>query len=365
MEDILLEFENRISELLKFFNKAKDGIGNKPVSKDIRDNIENFIRNYEGYRTALNENSAEQIAEAASRVCVYGQILGGAVKKINVDEETKIYADKLLNSSSELRKIIENSPILTAPLTDKHRLAISNDMNNYQSLKRQQEEIIESQKDYDKRIKKILNENEQKATLLEEKIKTIESDYRKKLKVVAELYESELSNIEEKNTQINKLLGDAAGRVIVSDYAVSAEQEKTAADWLRVGSLICMILIVTIAGYSFLESITQSFNLSNALLRLALVFLLSVPAAYLARESTKHRQQQYTHLQTSLDLKAINPYIASLPEEDQHKIKFEIAQRIFAPKDFQSVSNESYPINSQEVIMALISKFDNKSKQDD
>ena len=63
--------------------------------------------------------------------------------------------------------------------------------------------------------------------------------------------------------------------------------------------------------------------------------------------------------QTSLDLKAINPYIASLPEEEQHKIKSEIAQRIFAPKDFQSISNESYPINSQEVIMALISKFGN------
>ena len=127
-----------------------------------------------------------------------------------------------------------------------------------------------------------------------------------------------------------------------------------------------MALIVGIAGYSFIESMHQSFDLSNSLLRLGLVFLLSVPAAYLARESTKHRQQQYTHLQTSLDLKAINPYIASLPDEEQHKIKSEIAQRIFAPKDFQSISNESYPINSQEVIMALISKFGNdKDKQTD
>ncbi|GAF52690.1 hypothetical protein [Psychrobacter sp. JCM 18900] len=154
--------------------------------------------------------------------------------------------------------------------------------------------------------------------------------------------------------------------MIVTEYADSADQEKIAADWLRWGSLFCMAIIILIAGYSFWESIHQSFDLSNSLLRLALVFLLSVPAAYLARESTKHRQQQYTHLQTSLDLKAINPYIASLPEEEQHKIKSEIAQRIFAPKDFQSISNESYPINSQEVIMALIAKFGNdKDKPSD
>ena len=359
MEDILLEFENRISEILQLFNKAKDGIGDRAVSKEIRDYIERFGNSYEEYKITLNGSNAEKIAEAANRIGVYGEAFGRNLSEMDLDKENKIAADNLRGSASELRKIVGKSPIFTAPLTAKNREAISNGIQNYQSLKKQLEKMTENQKVHSEHLEKILNEGEKKATLLEEKVNTLESDYRKKLKVVAELYESELVNIQEKNTQINNLLGDAASRVIVSEYALSAEQERKAANWLRICSLVCMTLIVVIAGYSFLESITQNFDLSNALLRLALVFLLSVPAAYLARESTKHRQQQYTHLQTSLDLKAINPYIASLPEEEQHKIKSEIAQRIFAPKDFQSVSNESYPINSQEVIMALISKFGN------
>lgn len=282
------------------------------------------------------------------------------------NQEVKSFVNQLGVYAKKLQKIIENSALLTFPLTDKDRLNIVNDMQDYNSLKKEIKEVSQNQRLHYEDIKKLLSESRSEATALEDKVKNIESDYRKKLKIVAELYESELVNIEEKNTQINKLLGDAAGRVIVSDYAVSAEQEKNAADWLRAGTLVCMASIIIIVGYLFWESTSGDFDLSKSILRLAIVFLLSVPAAYLARESTKHRHQQYTHLQTSLDLKAINPYIASLPEEEQHKIKSEIAKRIFAPKDFQSVVNESYPINSQEVIMALISKFKaDKDKQTD
>lgn len=88
--------------------------------------------------------------------------------------------------------------------------------------------------------------------------------------------------------------------------------------------------------------------------------MLSIPAAYLARESAKHREKQYAHQQTSLDLKAIAPYIASLPQEEQHKIKIEIAGRIFAAKDFNKVDTDSYPININEIIMEIIKKLDIK-----
>lgn len=366
MEDMLLEFENGIADILELFSKVRDGIGNKPVSKDIRDYIEMFMGNYEAYKISLDGSSLEKIAESAKSVCIYGAAFGQNLKKIDVDEETKILANKLENSSYELRKIIENSPILTVSLSDEARIQITSDMQDYKSFKKQ---LRETNKEFEKHQHKITNslaENESQAKWLKKEIESLEEIYKSKIGAISLAYEEQLKAINNKNDQLDTLLGNAASRVIVTEYADSADQEKIAADWLRGGSLFCMAIIIVIAGYSFWESIHQSFDLSNSLLRLALVFLLSVPAAYLARESTKHRQQQYTHLQTSLDLKAINPYIASLPDEEQHKIKSEIAQRIFAPKDFQSISNESYPINSQEVIMALISKFGNdKDKQTD
>lgn len=357
MEDMLLEFENGIADMLEIFNKFRDSIGDNPVSKSTRQYIERFIEALKNYNVVLDKGSIEEIAEATSSVCSSANTIKVFVN--DVDQQTKSYIKDLSDRAKELEKKIENSSILKVTLTDKALSNISNDMQDYRSFKKKLKDTNEKIEELNRTIKKSLDESEIKANTLTKEIESLESIYDSKIKSISVAYEEELKAINDKNAQLDQLLGNAASRVIVSEYADSAKQEKIAAEWLRGGSIFCMAVIIVIAGYSFWESIHQSFDLYNALLRLALVFLLSVPAAYLARESTKHRQQQYTHLQTSLDLKAINPYIASLPEEEQHKIKSEIAQRIFAPKDFQSISNESYPINSQEVILALISKFGN------
>lgn len=364
MEDMLLEFENGIADILELFNKFRDSIGENPVSKSTKNHIEKFIQDFENYKVVLEKGSIEEVAEAALSVCSNASMIGFFID--GVDKQTKSYSEELSSRAAELRKNIESSSILKVTLTDKARSNVSSDMQDYRSFKKQLKDTNEKLEQLSRKVKKSLDESEVKANSLTKEIESLEETYKSKIGAISLVYEEELKAINDKNAQLDTLLGNAASRVIVTEYADSADQEKIAADCLRGGSLLCMAVIIVIAGYSFWESIHQSFDLANSLLRLALVFLLSVPAAYLARESTKHRQQQYTHLQTSLDLKAINPYIASLPDEEQHKIKSEIAQRIFAPKDFQSISNESYPINSQEVIMALISKFGNdKDKQTD
>lgn len=358
MENIILEIDKGITILAKLANKIQDEIGSEPVSSDTRHAVKMLSSSHKDYTVAINGNSAVQIAESAKKICLWSKLLANAVSS-SENQDIKSLRNELGVNAKNLSEMIENSDLSSFPLAGNDRLDIANDMQDFQSLKKEMKKILQNQSNHYEHIKNILAESEQKADNLRKEIESLEDIHKSKIASISTEYQEQLKAINDKNDQLDTLLGNAASRVIVSEYALSAEQERKAANWLRICSLVCMTLIVVIAGYSFLESITQNFDLSNALLRLALVFLLSVPAAYLARESTKHRQQQYTHLQTSLDLKAINPYIASLPEEEQHKIKAEIAQRIFAPKDFQSISNESYPINSQEVIMALIAKFGN------
>ena len=356
MENIILEINKGIAILAKLANKIQDEIGNEPVSESVRHAIKMFGSSHKDYTVAINKNNAVEAAKFATMVCIWSKTLANAASSFE-KQEVKSLRNELGVNANKLQKMIESSALSTFPLTDNDRLKIENDMQDFESLKKDMKKVFQNQSNHYDHIKNILNESEQKFYSLRKEIESLDDIYKSKIGAISLAYEEELKAINDKNAQLDILLGNAASRVIVTEYADSADQEKRSADWLRGGSLFCMVLIIVVAGYSFIESMHQSFDLSNSLLRLALVFLLSVPAAYLARESTKHRQQQYTHLQTSLDLKAINPYIASLPDEEQHKIKSEIAQRIFAPKDFQSISNESYPINSQEVIMALISKF--------
>lgn len=168
--------------------------------------------------------------------------------------------------------------------------------------------------------------------------------------------------LESKKVEINQLVGNIAGISIVGSYEQSAATEKRSADSLRWGAVIFMGCVVAMVGKTFWDISAGGFDWEKAMLKLVCTVLFSVPAAYLARESAKHRQQQYTHLQTGLDLKAMGPYIASLPKERQDELKAEMAQKIFAQKNFDHVSKESYPINSQELILALFDKINDRKK---
>ncbi|CAM3932630.1 MULTISPECIES: hypothetical protein [Pseudoalteromonas] len=197
-----------------------------------------------------------------------------------------------------------------------------------------------------------------------------ESDFKEldnKLNEIIEAYDATKIELKEKSDQMDEVLGHTANRVMANDYDTSAVSEKKSADWLRYGSLGCMAIIVLIVCSSFYDSTHSGFDWENSIFRTVLVFILSIPAAYLSRESTKHREQQYNYHHTALDLKAITPYIASLPEADQNRIKISIAERIFASRQTNLNPQDSFPLNTQELMMELIKKVDlsRKSEQQD
>ncbi|MFX4093044.1 hypothetical protein ACJBY1_10490, partial [Streptococcus suis] len=59
-------------------------------------------------------------------------------------------------------------------------------------------------------------------------------------------------------------------------------------------------------------------------------------------------------------------YIASLPIDEQHKIKIEVASRLFAARDYSKVGTDPYPVNVHEIVMELIKKLElNKQSRSD
>ena len=125
-----------------------------------------------------------------------------------------------------------------------------------------------------------------------------------------------------------------------------------------------MGVVVIVVASSLWASLAQEFDWKASVFRMILAVLLSVPSAYLARESAKHRELHNKHLQTSLELRAINPYLASLPVDEQHRIKAEVAGRIFGSKELDIRGVDSYPLNMQEIIMEIIKKIEIKGKKE-
>jgi hypothetical protein len=213
------------------------------------------------------------------------------------------------------------------------------------------------------RILKKITEAEVRIDKVGIEAKDFEKTLDSELKKAIALFDAAQKDIESKKGQIDKILGHVSGRTIAGDFEKSAVEERSMADYLRYASLGCMTLIVSIVAYSFWETTTDKFNWESSIFRIILAFMLSIPAAYLAKESSKHRDQQYSHLQTSLDLKTISPYIASLPEEEQHKIKIEVASRLFSPKKNLQTNSDSYPINVHEIVMEILKKLDFKKDE--
>ena len=167
-----------------------------------------------------------------------------------------------------------------------------------------------------------------------------------------------LSELADKQKEVNDLVGLISGDVVSGSYTTSATIEKKTADSMRNGSVMLMLLITLLLAFTLFDSGKPHFDVETAIFRFVLSLALSVPVAYLARESSKHRAQQYLHQRTALDLQAVTPYIASLPENEQHRLKADIANRIFGKTEQGQNNMDSYPINLQELLMAAISKIE-------
>ncbi|AZL67971.1 hypothetical protein [Pseudomonas oryziphila] len=208
------------------------------------------------------------------------------------------------------------------------------------------------------KLSNFLTKTSQQATKLETEIQELELRAQDSINQVHKLYNSTMIELDERKTQVNELIGVISNTSIIGSYEKDARSEKRSANFFRWGSIACMGIVVVMLAELITTSLDGSIHLDDVLARLAISLALSVPAAYLARESAKHREQQYRLRQTSLDLAAISPFLASLPLEEQHKIKTEMALKIFATQEFSRTSENSFPINTHELLLELIKRLE-------
>lgn len=175
------------------------------------------------------------------------------------------------------------------------------------------------------------------------------------------LNERSIKSFSEKSLEVDKLIGTISDKALSGNYSIYAEEEKNEADKMRLFSLGFMMISIILALVSFGESLIQDISNSTFISRVIFAIVLSIPAAYFARESSKHRNQQQLYRKTDLDLKAVGPYSATLPDQDQHELKKDIASKIFA-KDTTSKSEKSYPIDIQELMLELLKNAKNEAK---
>ena len=95
-----------------------------------------------------------------------------------------------------------------------------------------------------------------------------------------------------------------------------------------------------------------------ALFRLGAALSLVVPAAYAARESSRHRTLENKNRRAELELASIDAYLESLPDEKRSEIKAELTDKFFGQiseeeKTESGVTTDSLASLLKEAINAL------------
>ncbi len=80
-------------------------------------------------------------------------------------------------------------------------------------------------------------------------------------------------------------------------------------------------LLIIFGLFAFLLAHQENFNWHFLAARAMAVIPLGVFAAYAAHKAEQHRQIERNSRKMELELAAINPYLAALPDETQHEVK--------------------------------------------
>lgn len=125
-----------------------------------------------------------------------------------------------------------------------------------------------------------------------------------------------------------------------------ADEEKRSANRYRFWAIALMLLAVTILiapeFINFFKDDDFAFKWENLLNRLPISFVIFAPAFYLARESGKHRTNEFHNRRQELTLRTIDSYLALLDDNDKRNdIKGHIAQSVFGNGPAQSSEDTS------------------------
>ncbi|MGW4488844.1 hypothetical protein ACWEOE_34025 [Amycolatopsis sp. NPDC004368] len=161
-----------------------------------------------------------------------------------------------------------------------------------------------------------------------------------------------------------ELVGAVGWTATATDYGKYAQQERVAANWLRglalvffSGSFIWLLL-----GHVVQPDPSGGFW-QQAVIRIVGAVALLGGGLYSARESAQHQRQSRLAKSKQLDLKALDPFIITLPESEQMAIKTEAARRLFVEKDADNPGETSTGHPIEEVAKALTSLVQNATKE--
>ena len=171
---------------------------------------------------------------------------------------------------------------------------------------------------------------------------------------------SYIKNAQEKHAAILDLHELVAGDSVASGYHQSADNEKKQANFWRAATVFFIAATAIWAMYAYNADTAISNDGEILLTKLLQAFsvtgVLLFGAAYSTRQSNAHRKNETQARWFALEVKAIDPFISSLAEQDQAALKHKLSDRLFGQQrnDTEKETSVAYKHTFETITKGII-----------
>ena len=313
--------------------------------------LANSVGKYENFakKTNANRHALTKLANGLAAFCSH--FMDGSGKRLNVvSNHAAAFVREHINVAP-INIMAADEAVPRANLEEEY-FGVSGLVGKVKEL----DSIVQKSQDDVRKLLVNIREDARRAAHAE-KDRAVES-----LKKCMEDANAIFGKIDELHKQSRVLAGDIATSALAKDYAKHAVEEEEAADLFRWIGLGIMGVVVVYLGYSLWELRNGQFKWDQAIFRLIVSLLVSVPIAYVSRESAKHRAQAIDLRKTSLDFSALGPYLENVAEPKRSELRAEIAQRVFFSES-KFDGSSSFGLDPQAIIMKGMETIADMAKQ--
>jgi len=169
-----------------------------------------------------------------------------------------------------------------------------------------------------------------------------------------------IATLEEKRKQASDLVQVIGNIGVTGNFNKIANQERRAANILRIIALILMAGIFGVVFSIVFLTVKEGIDWRLILFRMSAALVLGFPAWYAAHESSIHRKNEIRNRKIELELASIDPYLEKLPDNIKQELKSKLTERFFGRKDDIDIKEEDLPKGIIEIIKLFIQKIPSK-----
>ena len=376
--------QRRLKKLINFFKSTINKLDGELISFDILDQLNSAIRNqdiwvhFSSFHSRKEEQHLIDVNDKLNEVILkFSQLLVFAekAKLSNPLKDLEESFDNFTETIASKKTILEDDINEQSTLLERQNEKLDQLSQNLDSSKKEINELLATwQKQHSDseniRTTEFNSTQQSKNNEFSNWKKTVEEEANIKIKTLIETstdnlnnsqsaFDEKISNIlndaSQKHNDILELHGLVAGDSVAAGYLKNAEDERKQANNWRVITIVFIVLIASFALFSYnvpffgyMEEILWIRILKFASLTGALLF----GASYSAKQSNLHRNNEIQARKFALEVKAIDPFISSLSEENQKELKNKFSDRLFAQQpDSIEKDNSIIDLKAFEVLI--------------